>query len=247
MSLSTSVSVGRMLPATSGSTPLDMSSSRATSATISDVAEGSHTHSTPPKSLFHTTDGLHATLLHDLREFSLGTVATMNFFDSPSTEDSSGDVDMTITMSSPPPTTSQETARAKEPPPTPAVAHVHLRPDSHSYTRHHDHYPHVPLSPASPSEAPSPILPSHTHYFPVALQQEPLPFYSEPRRGAFPSTQTGGASPGFGMGSANTFGSAYGGASDLPQGFQSGWGTSFGHSPIVLDSSWSSLVEQLGF
>lgn len=245
-SSSTSVS-GSNAFSSSVSTPHDMSRSRATSVTISDVAEGTHSYYTPPTSLFHIVDKLHATLAHDLREFSLGTVGAMDFFDFSGTEDGPSDADITMSIS-PPPSTSQETARPKESPPhLPPIGqaqpqlHSQLHPQSNR-----DYYNREPISPVPSPDLPH--MPSHNQYFHTTLQQEPLAFLSEPRRSTHALTQTGsaglgGSSIGTGVHGLGAFGSA----AVFPPGFQSGWGSGFGHSPIMLDPSWNTFVEQLGF
>ncbi|KAF8195055.1 fungal-specific transcription factor domain-containing protein [Pholiota molesta] len=247
----------------SASTLHDASRSRATSVTISDIAEGSGSNAlTSP--LFHSTDNLHATLVQDLRDFSLGTVpraVDLALFDypSPSVRAASDDVDMAMSMS-PPPRTSQETARAKEPSP-PETARVPSQSQPHGHPRQPpppQHQSHSPLSPA-PAAALVPAAPptsAHTHYFHTALQQQhdphPLTLFSEPRRTAALPLNYFGAGSGSGMSSSpsgggwSTAGGAYTSVT-FPPGFQAGWGSGFGHSPIALDSSWNSFVEQLGF
>ncbi len=222
----------------------DISRSRATSATISDVAEGSHSYYTPPTSLFHIVDKLHATLAHDLREFSLGTVGAMDFFDFIGTEDGPSDVDMAMPSTSPPPSTSQETARPKESPlHLPAIAQTQpqLYPHRNPQTNR-DYYSREAVSPVPPESA---HIPSHNQYFHTTLQQEPSNLLSEPRRSTIAITHTG--SGGLSGNNVGTGAHGFGSSSVFPPGFQNGWGSGFGHSPIILDSSWTSFVEQLGF
>jgi hypothetical protein len=237
------------------------SRSRATSVTISDIAEGGNALTSP---LFQITDNLHATLVQDLRDFSLGIVpraVDLALFDYPSASvrAASDDVDMAMSMS-PPPRTSQETARAKEPSP-PETARVPPQSQPHQHPRQPppaQHHSHAPLSPAPPAPALAPAAPTsaHTHYFHTALQQHhdphPLTLFSEPRRtSAFPLNYFGAGSGG--STSSSPSGSGWSGAGGaytsitFPPGFQAGWGSGFGHSPIALDSSWNGFVEQLGF
>ncbi|KJA19220.1 hypothetical protein HYPSUDRAFT_44475 [Hypholoma sublateritium FD-334 SS-4] len=242
-SSSTSLS-GSNVFSSSVSTSHDTSRSRATSVTISDVAEGSHSYYTPPTSLFHIVDKLHATLAHDLREFSLGTVGAMDFFDFSGTEDGPSDVDITMSIS-PPPSTFQETARPKEPPHLPPIGQAQPQVQLHPQINR-DYLSREPISPVPSPD--SPHIPSHNQYFHTTLQQEPLGFLSEPRRSTHALTQTGSGSPGgssIGTGAHGLGG--FGSAAVFPLGFQSGWGSGFGHSPIMLDPSWNTFVEQLGF
>ena len=224
----------------------DISRSRATSVTISDVAEGSHSYYTPPTSLFHIVDKLHATLAHDLREFSSGAVGAMDFFDSTGTEDGPSDVDMAMSIS-PPPSTSQETARPKDSPlHLPAIAQTRPQPQSHRNPQtNRDYYNREAISPVTLESA---HIPSHNQYFHTTLQQEPSTLLSEPRRSTVAITQTGsGGLSGISVGTGAHGLGGFGSSSVFPPGFQSGWGSGFGHSPIILDSSWTSFVEQLGF
>ncbi|KAF8956467.1 hypothetical protein BDZ97DRAFT_1925478 [Flammula alnicola] len=183
--------------------------SRATSVTISDIAEGH-----PP--MFHNTDNLHPTLAQDLREFGLRSVSSysapsMSFFDYPSdTSSSSSLMTMPAPMSMSPPLPQP----VRETPPEPARL---LLP---------------PYQPPTRTEPPPPPM----QYFHQALQQEPLPFF-EPRRSTF--------SHSIGSNSSSSASMIF--PSGFQSGFPSGWGTGFGPSPIILDSSWNSFVEQLGF
>lgn len=234
----------------------DTPRSRATSVTISDIAEGGNALPSP---LFHSIDNLHGTLMQDLRDFSLGIVppaVELALFDYPSVKDASDDVDMSMSMS-PAPRTSQETAKAKAPSP-PETARVPLQSQPHGLPRQPPP-PHHSYSPPSPVPAPALVAAaptsSHTSYFHTALLQhdpQPLTFFSEPRRtSTIPLNYFGGGSSSSASSSASGSGfSATGGAYTsitFPPGFQGGWGSGFGHSPIVLDSSWNSFVEQLGF
>ncbi|KAF9476029.1 hypothetical protein BDN70DRAFT_996004 [Pholiota conissans] len=251
---------------TSASTLHDGARSRATSVTISDIAEGSHIASNLPSPLFHSTDNVHPTLAHDLRDFSLGVMPSaieLALFDFPSSRDASDDMDMSMSLS-PAPTTSQETAKAKEPSP-PKPARVPLRSQSQPYgqQRQQPQQQHLQseFMPAQPQPQPPPVsapaASSQTHYFQTALHHDPQPLdiFSESRRvsnaPSFPLNYIGGgASSGSGGGGSGGIGySGLGATMSFPPGFQAGgWGSGYAHySPIMLDSSWTNFVEQLGF
>ncbi|CAA7265102.1 unnamed protein product [Cyclocybe aegerita] len=228
--------------------------SRATSHTDTHTQHGHNIHSghqhQPPMAMVPTADdNLHPTLAQDVREFtvrsSVPAVPRLSFYDHPSELQS---------PVAPPPTTAH-------PPPPQLHAHGHVQhqqgpghPQTHAIRQTPPEPPRLILPPyhqpalsppqTQPQPHPPPQMstststPQHQQVPQMSMHMHmsvPASYYPPPQPPPAPYVHIPGFQSGFAVSGIGP---------SLSAGGFGGWN---GASPFVLDSSWNTLVEQLGF